>query len=250
VSATAYTKGRDGAEVIVVFDITRSMLARRAPTEPTRLERAQQIAKVLRLGVPDVRVGIASLTDRVLPHLFPSLSANAFIATVDRVVGIERPPPDRRSRRATAIGALEDLGQANFFEAASRHRLAVVLTDGETLPIELERLSVRLDEGRISTSFVHVWRRDEAIFEDDGSRNPDYRPDPTAPAELRRIASAVDGAVYGEGEVSELVSALEAQVGSGLLVAQARELQSRELAPYLVAFAALPLLLLLLRRNA
>jgi len=250
ISATASTKGREGAEVIVVFDTTRSMLAQRAPTEPTRLERAQRIAKELRAGVPDVRVGVSSLTDRVLPHLFPTLSANAFTATVDRAIGIERPPPDRRSRLATALGALEDLGQVNFFEPGSQRRLAVVLTDGETLPIEFGRLSSRLAEGRISTLFVHIWREDEAIFEADGSKNSEYRPDATAPRDLRRIAGAVDGAVFAEAEVPELVAAVQGQVGAGNLVGQARELQSRELAPYLVAVSALPLLLLLWRRNA
>jgi hypothetical protein len=249
-SATASTKGREGTEVIVVLDITRSMLAQRAQTEPTRFQRAQQIAKELRAGVPDVRVGVASLTDRVLPHLFPTLSANAFTATVDRAVGIERPPPDRRSRRATALGALEDLGPANFFEAASDHRVAVVLTDGETLPIEFGRLSSRLTEGRISTMFVHVWREDEAIFQPDGSRNTEYRIDPTAPRDLRRIAGAVDGAVFAEAEVPELIAAVQGQVGTGRLVGQARELQSRELAPYLVGLSVFPLLLLLWRRNA
>jgi hypothetical protein len=250
VSATASTEGREGAEVVVVVDITRSMLARRASTEPTRLERAQRIAKELRAGVPDVRFGVSSITDRVLPHLFPTLSANAFTATIDRAIGIERPPPDRRSRRATALGALEDLGRANFFESESRHRLAVVLTDGESLPIEFGRLSSRLDEGRVGALFVHVWREGEAIFETDGSRNPDYRPDPTAPRDLRRIAGAVDGVVFAEAEVPELVGAVKGQVGVGPLVGQSRQLESRELAPYLVFASSFPLLLLLWRRNA
>jgi hypothetical protein len=250
VSATASTKGREGAEVIVVVDITRSMLARRAPTEPTRLERAQQVAKELRAGVPDVRVGVASITDRVLPHLFPTLSANAFTATIDRAIGIERPPPDRRGQRATALGALEDLGSANFFEQQSERRLAVVFTDGETLEIEFGRLTSRLEEGRVSVLFVHLWREDEAIFESDGSRNAEYKPDPTAPRDLRRIAAAVDGAVFAEQEVRELIGAVNGQLGTGPLVGQARELQSRKLAPYLVVMAAFPLLLLLWRRNA
>jgi hypothetical protein len=250
VSATASTKGRESAEVIVVVDITRSMLAQRAPTEPARLDRARQVAKELRAGVPDVRVGVASLTDRVLPHLFPTLSANAFIATVDRAIGIERPPPDRRSQRATSLGALEDLGRASFFQADTQHRLAVVVTDGETVPVEFGRLSARLDEGRVRALFVHVWREDEAIFETDGSRNSEYRPDPTAPRDLRRIAGAVDAVVLAEAEVPELVAAVQGQVGTGRLVGQARELQSRELAPYLVVVSAFPLLLLLWRRNA
>ena len=249
VSATAATEGREGAELIVVVDITRSMLARRAQTEPTRLERAQLIGKELRAGIPDVRVGLASLTDRILPHLFPTLSANAFTATIDRAIGIERPPPDRRANRATSIGAIEDLGRANFFEADSSRRLAIVITDGETIPVEFGRLSSRLEEGRVRVLFVHVWREDEAIFEEDGTQNSLYKPDPTAPRDLRRIAGALGGAVFAEGEVAELVAAAQGQLGTGPLVGQARELKSRELAPYLVVFSAFPLLLLLWRRN-
>jgi hypothetical protein len=251
VSATASTEGREGAEVIVVVDITRSMLARRAATEPTRLERAQLIGKELRAGIPDIRVGIASLTDRILPHLFPTLSANAFTATIDRSIGIERPPPDRRANRATSIGAIEDLGRANFFEQDSDRRLAIVITDGETIPVEFGRLSSRLDEGRVKTLFVHVWREDERIFESGGSPPGSlYRPDVTAPRDLRRIAGALDGAVFAEAEVPELIAAVQGQLGTGPLVGQARELQTRELAPYLVVFSAFPLLLLLWRRNA
>jgi von Willebrand factor type A domain len=251
VSATAATKGREGAEVIVVVDITRSMSARRAPTEPTRLERAQRIAKELRAGVPDVRVGVASLTDRILPHLFPTLSANAFVATIDRAIGIQRPPPDRRSQRATSLGAIEDLGSANFFEAESDRRLAVVLTDGESLPIEYGRLSARLEEGRVAAMFVHVWHEDERIFEPGGfPPGPTYRPDETAPRDLRRLAGALDGAVYAEAELPELVGAVQAQLSTGPFVGQARELQTQELAPFFVVACAFPLVLLLWRRNA
>jgi hypothetical protein len=200
--------------------------------------------------VPDVRFGVSSITDRILPHLFPTLSTNAFTATVDRAIGIERPPPDRRSRRATALGALEDLGPANFFEGESRHRLAVVLTDGETLPIEFGRLAERLDEGGVSPLFVQIWSEREAIFEEDGTRNADYQPDLRAPRDLRRIAGAVEGLVLSEAEVPELVAAVNAQAGSGELVGQSRELQSRQLTPYLIALSAIPLFFLLWRRNA
>jgi hypothetical protein len=251
VSATASTKGREGAEVIVVMDITRSMMARRAPTEPTRLERSQAIAKELRTGIPDVRVGIASLTDRILPHLFPTLSVNAFTATIDRAIGIQRPPPDRRSRIATALGAIEDLGSANFFQADSDRRLAVVFTDGESLPVDYGRLSARLEEGRVSVLFVHIWREDERIFEPGGfPPGPSYRPDATAPRDLRRIAGSLNGAVYAEAEVPELVGAVKAQLSTGPFVGQSRELRTRELAPYLVLACAFPLVLLLWRRNA
>ncbi len=250
VSATAATSGRESSEAIVVVDVTRSMLARRSPTEPTRLDRARRLAKELRVAVPDVRFGLASLTDRVLPHLFPTLSENAFAAAIDRAVGIERPPPDRRARRATALAALGGLGRAAFFDESTTKRLAVVVTDGETIPADLGALRSRLEQGRVTTMFVHVWRHDEAIFDGRGAADSAYRPDPTAARGLARIAGATDARVFSELEGRELAAELRRRTRDDALVGQTRELHARELAPYLAAFAGLPLFLLLWRRNA
>jgi hypothetical protein len=93
-------EGREGVEVITIMDITRSMLARRSSTEPTRLERGRTVSKQVRAELADLPFGVASVTDRVLPHLFPSLGVNSFTATIDRAIGIDRPPPDRTARRA------------------------------------------------------------------------------------------------------------------------------------------------------
>lgn len=250
VARSEETAGREGAEVLVVMDVTRSMLAQRAPSEPTRLDRARAVAKRLRNAVPDTRVGVASLTDRVLPHLFPTLGRNAFAAVVDRAIGIERPPPDRRTRRATAFSALGDLGRVAFFERETARRIAVVLSDGETIPVDLEALRDRLADGRVSMLFVQVWRGDEAVFDDAGVRDPAYRPDPTSGRSLRRVAGAVDAPVFNEGDAHALAEAVRARLGGGELVPQGRQLVSRELAPHALAAAFVPLLLLLYRRNA
>lgn len=250
VARSESTRGRDGAEVLVVLDVTRSMLARRAPTEPTRLDRARAVAKRLRNAIPETRVGVASLTDRVLPHLFPTLGANAFAAVIDRAIGIERPPPDRRARRATAFAALGDLGRVAFFRPDTRRRIAVVVSDGETIPVDLEALSDRLRDGRVSTIFVQVWRRDEAVFDENGNRDPAYRPDPTSSRSLRLVAGAVGAPVINEGDVSGLVEAVRARLGTGPLVPQGRQLVSKELAPQTLLAAFVPLALLLYRRNA
>jgi hypothetical protein len=249
VARSQETAGRDGTEVLVVMDVTRSMLARRAPSEPTRLDRARAVAKQLRNALPDTRVGVASLTDRVLPHLFPTLGTNAFAAVVDRAIGIERPPPDRRSRRATAFSALGDLGRVAFFQKDTRHRIAVVISDGETIPVDLEALRDRLLDGHVSMVFVQVWRGDEAVFDDNGVRDPAYRPDPTAGRSLRRVAGAVDAPVINEGDVRGVVEAVRARLGTGKLVPQGRQLVSRELAPQVLVAAFFPLALLLYRRN-
>lgn len=250
VARSETTKGRDGAEVLVVMDVTRSMLARRAPSEPTRLDRARAVAKQLRNAIPETRVGVASLSDRVLPHLFPTLGTNAFAAVIDRAIGIERPPPDRRARRATAFAALGDLGRVAFFRPDTQRRIAVVISDGETIPVDLETLSDRLRDGRVSTIFVQVWRRDEAVFDDNGNRDPAYRPDPTSSRSLRLVAGAVGAPVINEADTRGLVEAVRARAGTGPLVPQGRQLVSKELAPKALLAAFLPLVLLLYRRNA
>lgn len=241
--------GREGVEVVTVVDISRSMLARRAASEPTRLDRARAFAKELRDEVPDVEFGLTSLTDRLLPHLFPTLGANAYAASVDRAISIERPPPDRRARRATSLEALKDLGTATFFSPESTRRIAVVITDAETVPVDLGTVRARLTEGRVTTLFVHVWRPDEAIFNSDGTVLADYRPDPTSIRALRRVAGAVDGTMFTEGEAREVAAHIRRLVGDGALVPRARELRSRQLTPHLVGLAVLPLLLIVFRRN-
>ena len=249
ISSTARLEGRDGVEVYFVVDITRSMLAQRAPSEPNRLQRAQSFAKYVRAQIPDARVGVVSLTDRVLPHLFPTLSTNAFVAVIDRAIGIERPPPDRRTRRATSLNALGDLGRAAYFDTLTTRRLAIVLTDGETLPVDFATLRTRLADARVATLFVHVWRPDERVVTPDGRADPAYKPDPTSLRSLRRIAGAVDGTVFVEGQRGEVAAAVRTFVGDGPRVEQGRELRPRELAPSMAAAAVLPLLLLLRRRS-
>lgn len=249
VSTRQAREGRQGVEVITVVDVTRSMLARRSPSEPTRLDRARTLSKHVRAQLTDVEFGLASITDRVLPHLFPTLSLNSYAATIDRAIGIERPPPDRRSRRATALGALADMPRLHFFSPGSSRRILLVVTDGETVPVDLATLRTRLVNGRVATIFVHVWRDDERVFESEETVNDAYQPDPTSIRSLRRITGAVDGALYREGEAGEVAAEVRRLVGEGPTVPRGRELRSIALAPHIAAAAFLPLLLLLRRRN-
>jgi VWA domain-containing protein len=248
-SRSEVTPGRDGAEILMVFDVTRSMLAQRAPSEPTRLDRSRALAKRVRASIPDTRFGVASLTDRVLPHLFPTLGSNSFVAVVNRAIGIERPPPDRRANKATAFSALGDIGRTAFFRRETQHRVVVVVSDGETLPVDLEVLRERLGEGRISTIFVQVWRGDEAVFDASGERDPAYRPDRTGGRTLRRVAGALEAPVYNEGDVRGIVEALRERIGTGTQVPQGRQVVSHQLAPHALVAAFFPLALILYRRN-
>lgn len=249
VSTRQAREGREGVEVITVVDVTRSMLARRSPSEPTRLDRARTISKRVRAQLTDVEFGLASITDRVLPHLFPTLGVNSYAATIDRAIGIERPPPDRRSRRATALGALADLPRLHFFSPGSVRRILLVVTDGETVPVDLATLRTRLVNGRVATIFVHVWRHDERVFESAETVSDAYQPDPTSIRSLRRITGAIDGALYREGEADDVAAEVRRLVGDGPSAPRGRELRSIALAPHVAAAAFLPLLVLLRRRN-
>lgn len=242
------TSGRTDAEAIAVFDISRSMQAQPSRTAPTRLDRARSLAKELRSSFAEVPVGVSSLTDRLLPHLFPTLSETAFTSTVDRAVDIERPPPDRRAERATSLGALADLGRQNYFSRAARTRVAVVFTDGESIPFTLAELRAPLVLGRVSTYFVHVSDDDDRVYSPRGQVER-YRPDPRGRAVLDRIANDLGGGVFRENQIASLQRIVQQRLGTGTLAARGRELRAVPLAPYAAAAAALPLAFLLLRRN-
>jgi hypothetical protein len=250
VSSIDTSKGRADAEVVMVVDITRSMLAQSGQSGPTRLERSRALAKDIRLRIPDVKVGVASVTDRVLPHLFPSLSPHAFSTTVERAIGIERPPPDRRARlRATALGSLPDVTRANFFSKGVRRRVAVVFTDGETIPVGLGTLRARfVSEPRTSLVFVHVWGSDERIYTANGLAER-YRADPSSRETLAQIAAAADGHVFTESQPAPALATIRRLVGTGPEVEQGRELTAKALSPFVVGATFVPLFFLLRRRN-
>src|SRR5207245_1127951 len=67
---------RKDAQAWFVLDTSLSMKAAAGPAAPTRFERAQALAIRLRRKLGDVPVGIASITDRALPHLFPTADLN------------------------------------------------------------------------------------------------------------------------------------------------------------------------------
>ncbi len=248
-----WTRDRDvrtDAEAFVVLDISRSMLAQRSGDSPQRIDRAKAAASEIRRSLPDVRVGIASLTDRVLPHLFPSSDEKVFEATLERSLAIERPPP-RSSflTNATSLNALATLRGLRYFRPASTSRLAIVLTDGESDPVANARLGglFRRDPP-IELLFVQFWGSDEKVFSR-GVPEPQYVPDPSARATLDRLAASTHGAVYSEGQVGAATRKARELLGTGPTVVQGDRAGKVPLAPYLAVAALFPFGLLLWRRD-
>jgi hypothetical protein len=237
---------RTDAEIFFVLDTTRSMLASSGPTGTTRIGRARAAAVELRGRFPDVRAGVASVTDRTLPHLFPTVDARSFAATVERSVGIERPPPAVFSTLATDLGSLAAVGRQRFYSPDARRRVLVVLTDGETEQPE-PGLASAVRRARIDTVFVQVRRDAEAVYLT-AARDPAYRTDPASGARLARLADSIGGAAYGEDELDAASARIGARVGEG----PTRPRPQRDLLalmPFATLAAAFPLGLVLLRRN-
>ncbi|MBA3428012.1 MAG: hypothetical protein H0U07_05495 [Actinobacteria bacterium] len=237
---------RADAEVLFVFDTTRSMYASAGAGEPTRFDRARRIARDIRAALPQVRAGVGSLTDRALPHLFPTIDGSTFRSTLARSIAIERPPPSSYSRLATDLNGLAAVGRQGYFLPETRKRLLIVLTDGETEGVRAE-LPAAFRKARIRTIFVHVWRANESIFLT-SRPEPDYRSDPQSRETLARFAAAVEGTTFSEDESATIVERAQAELGEG----PTRSRSQRDLLalmPYLTLAAVLPLGLIIGRRN-
>jgi hypothetical protein len=258
VQRTSERKVRSDAEAFVVLDVSRSMLARQGVRGTMRIVRAKAAAERLRASLPDVRVGVASLTNRVLPHLFPSADDDVFRATLDKSVGIERPAPGTgfvvapgqvSTRNTTSFTALAGMGPEGFFSPEAKHRVVVVLTDGESPDVGARRVGASFRRAGIKAVFVRFWGARERVYTN-GSAEPQYRPQPESQAILASLAEATGGKAFDEGDFAAAERQVHADVGTGPAQAVQAERGSRlPLAPYLAAVAFLPLGLLLWRRD-
>jgi hypothetical protein len=239
---------RSDAQAWIVLDTSLSMSAAAAPHAPSRLARAKRIALELEQALPGVPVGIASMTDRVLPDVLPTVDEGLFRRTLAQSVGIDQPPPSEPHKgRATTFDALGPVATSHFFSPDVRHRLLVVLTDGESARISPV---LKLDfHHNLTGLFVHVWAPGERIFDARGRAVAGYRSDPASADDLRSIASITGGRVYEEHELGPI----EADARASLGPARTQELVAGygriPLAPWLVLAGVVPLGFLLRRRN-
>ena len=240
---------REDAEAFYVFDVSRSMLAADSPSEPTRMERAQRFGLRMRRRLTQVPSGVASLTDRVLPHLFPTAEEEVFTATVEQSVGVDRPASRALDQVTTLFAAFDTMPGDTFFSPGVRERVVVVLTDGESAPYDTAMLRQALAEGPkmrfvvvvIGNARERVWFRGRAI--------PNYRPDPNRDQSVRQFAAATDAEVVSERELGRAVSAVRSAAGSGPLEAVGTQLEVVPLGRWFVLASLLPLGFLVWRRN-
>jgi von Willebrand factor type A domain len=239
---------RSDVEVFVVVDTSRSMLASAGPEEPTRFRRAQQEVIALQEQLRDIPLGLASFTDRVLPHLFPTVDQRVFRETTREALGVERPPPSTSfGTNVTDLDALGALPTLAFFKPATAKRAMVVFTDGESQGTE----TLSADFAReltIDVTFVRVGDASERIYES-GAAEAGYVPIPDAAGILAAAAAAVEGRVFEEAQVSDVAAAVRTALGTGPTTPRRIEGNRQALMPYVALLAIIPLGFVLYRRN-
>ncbi|HET7449715.1 MAG TPA: VWA domain-containing protein [Gaiellaceae bacterium] len=229
---------RRDVQALFVLDVSRSMAASGDPRSPTRLDRAADAARRLRARIPTVASGVATLTDRVLPLLLPVPDASGFDRVLARSVSLESPPPQRNAVRATTYDALQQIPGSGYFDPRSTKRLVVVLTDGESAPVQTADIVSAFASGGFRVLFVRVWASNEAIFGEDGKAEGGYRPDPSGGALLDDLAAALRTRAYDERSVAAAGERLRRLAGSGPSRPAATKVRTQTpLAPYTAALA-------------
>jgi von Willebrand factor type A domain len=241
---------RQDAQAYVVVDVTRSMLASRSAGGPTRLDRALAAAARIRAAVPDVPFGLASFTNRAVPHVFPTTDASVFGSGLRRSIGVEQPPPDRGVGAVlTAFDALAPLQTHNFFDRGATRRVAVVLTDGETTAVDRSTIDELRGEPPLDLVLVRLWDERERIFEPRVAADRTYSTDPGSTAVLRSFAAATGARLFDEPQLDEAAATVRRLLGRGQATHAGTEVSASSLAGWAFGLAFVPLGYLLWRRN-
>jgi von Willebrand factor type A domain len=206
---------RIDAQVFIVLDTSLSMSARNGPHGPTRLDLAEREARSLIPQLGDIPVGLATMTDRVLPNVMPTTNTGLVLETLDQSIGIDQPPPSQHyPERATQFQALFPIVNDHLFAPEVKHPILVVMTDGEATPLPRGNLGYDLAQQlSVPPLFVHVWSPNDRIYVN-GRVDRAYRPDPQSSQALAQFARDTHGRVFAYGDVGSLLSAIRGEAGT------------------------------------
>jgi hypothetical protein len=232
---------RTDAEVYLTFDVSRSMLATTSPGERNRLDRAIAFAGRVHESLRDVPTGVATVTNRMMPLLFPIADGRGVTAVLRSSVAVGQPAPSRLTTpRATQLGALSLTAHRTYFSRSARTRALVVLSDLDTDEFGLDGTLAALHRARIEPYLVRIARPGERIFDARGRAEP-YRSTSTLAVSRLRAAG---WHAYEESELDRLVADVQTQLGDGPTRPSGVVEAQRSIAP-LVGIAALAVVALL-----
>jgi hypothetical protein len=243
-------KQRADAQAFFVLDTSQSMSAQSAPDAPTRLDRAERDVEELLPQLGDIPVGLATMTDRVLPNLMPTTNDALIRRTIAQSIGINEPPPSRRfNGLATSLrSALFPLTTYHLFPIGIKHPVLVIFTDGESDPLVAGYGAILARELTIPPFFVHISAPGERVYIG-GRVDRRYHPDPRSTAVLDQFATATRGKVFAENDLGNLVRAIRTEAGPAHRKETILGFSRVALAPWFLLAGAVPLGFLFWRRN-
>ena len=240
---------RADAQAFFVFDTSLSMSARRAASAPTRLDRAKRAAEALVSRLGDLPVGIATMTDRVLPSLMPTSDTMLIRETIAQSVQINEPPPSQVYHgQATNLQALLPIPSYQLFSTEARHSILVVFTDGESPALPSGVGYDLAQQLTIPPLFVHIWGPTEHIYVR-GRVYRFYRADRASDYVLQQFARDTHGHVFGEHELGALVHTIRTEAGKPRTETKILGYARIALGPWFLVAGVVPLGVLFWRRN-
>jgi hypothetical protein len=236
---------RADAGVFVVVDTSNSMAAAASAHAPSRLEQAKRIALAVGAQLPGIPLGVATFTDRTLPDAFPTADQAIFDSTI-RALAVDSPPPRESQPVATNFAALTAIARRDFFTRAQRHRVVLLITDGESEPFDANAVASALAATPpTGVVVVRVGGGGDRLHRSDGTPGGSYRADPAgARRAVDRLASATHGSAFSGGS-GGVAAAIRSQLGSGETTELASPPRIWALGPVVALASLVPLLLIL-----
>lgn len=114
---------KQGVEVIIVLDVSNSMLAE--DIQPDRLTRAKQAISRLVDNLENDKIGLIVFAGDAytqIPVTTDYISAKMFLSTIS---------PEMVPKQGTAIGAAINLGAKSFSPGEGKSKAMIIITDGE-----------------------------------------------------------------------------------------------------------------------
>ncbi len=238
--------------VLLVFDVSRSMLAQKEVYASTRLARAKIIGQEL-VGQLDAKIGIAGFTDIMLAHLFPTSNASAIDYALDKDVQVGSIPFGGFNARGSLDALTKDYSA--FFPKESKKKIMVVFTDGDMPVLTNDADIVSLREANVSIFFVGIGAPGELIYlyDNEGKlRGIDPYVSNFNKNVLVESANIAGGEYFSEKDYASLFDAVKKAAGPVSPSYQTSERRTAvELAPLIAiaSFASLMFFLYLRRPN-
>lgn len=232
---TASTRMRADAELYLTFDVSRSMLAASSPSGVVRFERARSVGRRINAALQDVPTGVATLTNRMMPLLFPTGDERGVTAVIDHSLRIMQPQPAfLTAPRATQLGALTLAADRSYFDPGTRKRVLVVFSDLDSDFFSLEGTLKLLRSHGIEPFLMRIAKPDEQIFDTHG-RPESYTSVSTVTVRALRSAG---WHAYEEDQAGQAIADIHRFLGEAS-TAPTGLVESRQNLAWLPALAAL-----------